>query len=129
MLSRDLPREDASVVPVAVHAARIARDPVLAKTGRRLMDRAAEVHAGDRRALPERGQRGKLVAADGRDAEFWQIQDRAREARRRDDVVDLEDELGGALRLARVNAEDVAGPFDPLDRRIEDDHSAREDVV
>src|SRR5438477_5520030 len=108
MLLRNLAREDASVVAMAVHPAGVARDAVLAKAGRRLVDRPAEIHPRDRRALPERSLRGELVAADGGDAEFRQIEDRTREAGRRDHVVDLEDQLGGALGLACVHAEELA---------------------
>src|SRR5205814_5163840 len=56
-------------------------------------------------------------------------EDRTREAGRGDHVVDLEDQLGGALGLARVHAEDVAASLYALDRRIEDDDAACEDMV
>src|SRR4051812_24467976 len=112
MLSRDLAREDPAVVAMAVHAAGVAREPMLAKPRRRLMDRPAEVDARDRRALPERGLRRQLVAADGRDAELRQILDRTREAGGRDHVVDFEDELGRALGLAGVHAEDRSDSLD-----------------
>jgi len=49
--------------------------------------------------------------------------------RRRDHVVDLEDELGRAVGLPRVNDERLAGPLDALDRRVEHDDPTREDVV
>src|SRR5213594_3169540 len=117
MLSRDLAGENASVVAVPVHAAGVARQPMLAEAGRCLVDRSAEVDAGDRRALPERSLRRKLVAADRGNAELRQIQRWTREARRGDHVVDLKDELGGALGLARVHAEDLARSLDALDRR------------
>src|SRR3989440_1840453 len=129
MLSRDLAREDAPVVAVPVHAAGVARHAVLAETGRCLVDRSAEVDARDRRALPVRGLCGQLVPADGRHAELGQIQDRAREPGRRDHILDLEDELGRAVGFARVHAERLAGPFDALDRCVEDDDSAGENVV
>src|SRR5204862_8330253 len=99
------------------------------KARRRLMDRPAEIHPGDRRALPERGLRGKLVAADRGYAEIRQIEDRARETGRGDHVVDLEDQLGGALGLARVHAEEAAASLDPLDRCVEDDHAACQNMV
>src|SRR5205823_9542541 len=129
MLLSDLAGEDASVVAVAVDAAGVARQAVLAQAGRCLVDRPAEVHAGDRRALPERRLRGELVAADRRDAELAEILDWAREPGRRDDIVDLEDELGGALRLSGVHAERLAGPLDALDGGVEHDDAAREDVI
>src|SRR5437762_5256440 len=129
MLLSDLAGEDPSVVAVAVDAAGVARQAVLAQAGRSLVDRPAEVHARDRRALPGRRLRGELVAANSRDAELDEILDRARETRCRDDVVDLEDELGGALRLSGVHAERLAGALDALDRRIEHDDAAGEDVI
>src|SRR5437762_7404262 len=129
MLLSDLAGEDASVVAVAVDAAGVARQAVLAQAGRCLVDRPAEVHAGDRRARPEWRLRGELVAADRRDAELDEILDRAGESGRRDDIVNLEDELGGALRLSGMHAERLAGPLDALDRRIEHDDAAREDMV
>src|SRR5439155_16359008 len=109
MLLSDVAGEDASVVAVTVHAAGVARQAVLAQTGRCLVDRPAEVHARDRRALPERRLRGELVAADGRDAELGEILDRAREPGRRDDIVDLEDVLDGALRFGRVHSVTLDG--------------------
>src|SRR5437867_3435875 len=129
MLSRDLAGEDASVVAVPVHAAGVARQPMLAEAGRCLVDRSAEVHARDRRALPERSLRRKLVAADRGDAELWEIQCWTRETGRGDHVVYLEAELGRALGLARVHAEGLTGSLDSLDRRVEHDHSAGENVV
>src|SRR6266571_4709703 len=93
------------------------------------MDRPAEIHTRDGGALPERSLRRQLVATDRGDAELGQIPYRAREPGRCDHVVDLEDELGRALRLARVYPEDLAGSLDPLDRRIENDHTTREDVI
>src|SRR5437667_9345651 len=109
MLGGDVAREDAAVVAVAVHSTGVARDAVLAETRRRLMDRAPEVHTGDRGALPERRLRRQLVPADCRDAELRKVLDRTGEARRRDDVVDLEDEVALGVSLARVHAEGGAG--------------------
>src|SRR2546423_7108636 len=129
MFSRHFAREDASVVAVPVHSAGVAWHAVLAQTRRRLVDRAAEIHARDRRALPERGLRRKLVAADGRDAELWQIQRWAREPSRRDNVVDLEQELGSAVGLSCVHEERRSRALDTLDRRVEHDDAAGEDVV
>ena len=93
------------------------------------MDRAPEIDARHRGALPERGLCGELVAADRRDAEVRQVAYRAGEAGRRDDVVDLEDELGRALGLARVDEKRVAAPLDALNRRVQHDDAAREDVI
>src|SRR5438874_2381735 len=71
----------------------------------------------------------ELVAADGCDTEVWQIQNRTRKPSRRDDIVDLKDELDGVLRLSRVYAERLAGALDPFDGGVEHDDAAREDVV
>ena len=84
----------------------------------------SQLEAGQRRALLDAtSSRWTLLKLGG------EILDRARETRCGDDVVDLEDELGGALRLSGMHAERLAGALDALDRRIEHDDAAREDMV
>src|SRR5256885_9893278 len=97
-----------------VHAAGVAGHAVLAKTRRGLMDRAAEIHAWDRGALPEGRLRRKLVPSDSRDANLREVLNRAREAGGGDDVVDFEDELGLGVGPAGVHVENGAGSLDPF---------------
>ena len=54
----EVSREDARVVAVALHRARVARDAVPLQPERRLHQRPRKVHPGQRRALPVRRLRG-----------------------------------------------------------------------
>ena len=120
MLLGDVQRENSRVVAKAVHRGRVRSRTVLPHPGRSRGRVAGEVDPRDGDAFPVRRLRRQPSVADRRDAEVGQVAERNAEARRRDDVVALEDELAVPRRAAHVDAIAVGVTLDPLDRCVDD---------
>src|SRR3954451_3361709 len=103
---------------------------MLLETLRALADRPAEVDARNRGALPPGGLDGQPAGAEGRDPKVGQVLERADEARRGDDVVDLDREVGSAIGPPQMRGQaGVPDRLDPIHRRVEDADAATEDEV
>ena len=121
--------EDARVVAVTLHGARVARDAVPLQAERRLHQRSGKVHPGQGRAFPVRRLRGQPALAEDGNAKLRQVAQRRDETCCGDDVVDLEDEraaVGGALGVDPICRTRL---FDRLDRRVQDHDPAGERPV
>ena len=122
--------QDPGVVAGAVDRARVGRDAVLLEALGALADRAREVDAGHGGALPPRRLDRQPARPEGRDAEIGQVEQRRHEPGRRDDVVDLDGEVGAAVGPPQVDGQPAVGAaLDPVDGGVEDADPAAQDVV
>ena len=85
------------VVARAMDGARIRRHAVLLETLGALSDRAREIDARHAGALPPRRLDRQPASPERRDAEIGQVQQRAHEPCRGDDVVDLDRQVCAAV--------------------------------
>src|SRR3954449_3952734 len=130
MDSRDASGKDPRVVASPVDRTGIRRDAVLLKTLGALADRPTEVDAGNRGTLPPWRLDGQPAGAEGRDAKVGQVLERGDEARRGDDIIDLDREVGAAVGPSQMRRQPaISGRFDPIHRRIKDAHAAAKDEV
>ena len=125
LLSREVSRQHARVVTVALHGARVARDAVFHHSLGALIDRAREVDAGHADALPEVGLGGKPALSERGHPKLGEIAKRRCKTRGGDHVVDHELQRAILLR-ADVHIQALGHLPDLLDGSVEYDHAARQ---
>src|ERR1700687_860216 len=129
ILLRDVAREDARVVAVAMNGARAARETVLLETLGATRRRAREVHIGHADALEEWRLRRDPFASRGDHAELLEVAERWREPGRRDHVIGLEVHRATAVAARRPHAVGARRARDLVDRGIEHRDATAEHVI
>ena len=125
----DLDGLDTGVVAEASHGRRAGREPVLAQAGLTLGRRPGEEDPGHARALPERRLRRQPVLVERLHAELAQVAERRAESGRRDHLVHVEDHRAGVRRSLGVHPPAVGGLLDVVDRAVDDEAAAAEQMV
>src|SRR5690606_7368052 len=94
-----------------------------------LGNRAGEIDAGHRDALPKRSLGGEAPLIEGGHPQVWEISQRGGKSRGRDDLVHIEHEVARLSSSFREYPVSLSGAFDPFNGGVEHEGPAAQNMI